>query len=79
MPDAESVADFFSSRATDCTQLIVCFHHTFTISICCRNALRRLAFISAGKMCPDALKMLAFGCALHGWPIEVPFFKRAVA
>lgn len=28
MPDAESVADFFSSRATDCTQLIVCFHHT---------------------------------------------------
>lgn len=53
MPNAESVADFSALKQL-CTD--VCFHHTFTISICSRNASRRLAFISACKTCPDALK-----------------------
>lgn len=61
LPDAESVANF-SALEQLCTD--VCFHHTFTISICSRNASRRLAFISACKTCPDALKCspLAASC-----------------
>lgn len=76
MPDAESAA-VFAGLEQLCPD--VCFHLTFTISICSRNALHRCAFTSACKMCPDALKHSPLAAPCLGGLDEELFLERAVA